>query len=291
MLPEPTVLILGAGASVPYKFPTATELREWVLGKEYWERELTFPAENWLDDIDAAIRRTLERESGTPDHDLQHFRSQFFQSQFQSLDAFIQRRAEFDRVGKISIACALLFFERLTRINQQWYSVLLSAIHQSNPDDWTDNLKVVTFNYDRSFEFFFGRSFAAIYQERAAELFGKVEICHVYGDLASLSEVPWGGLEHSGTASSRIYLARDVPACALKISDWIEAATRIWFLGFSFGAENIRFLRYSPIGKRVIASAFHLAESDKRRANIAFGQIEWGGYEEDILSLVSRHGF
>ena len=89
MITKPTVLILGAGASMPYQFPSGKKLREKIC------REIKEP----LKDLFDVPSKKAEVE---------HFISSFSRSGTSSIDAFLEYRTEFMEIGKLAIALALI---------------------------------------------------------------------------------------------------------------------------------------------------------------------------------------
>jgi hypothetical protein len=97
MITTPTVLVLGAGASSPYGFPTAKELEELICEKF---KSPETRASVVLSSIESPYSAKQFFE----------FREAFLRSP-QSIDAFLQRRPEFLEVGKLAIAYCLIPFE------------------------------------------------------------------------------------------------------------------------------------------------------------------------------------
>lgn len=93
MITTPTVLILGAGASCPYGFPTAKQLRNDIC-EAFASRDT--PASRLLGDNAAPTEKFLE------------FREAFWKSGTSSVDAFLKGRSEFLDVGKFAIAYCLI---------------------------------------------------------------------------------------------------------------------------------------------------------------------------------------
>lgn len=96
MIATPTVLVLGAGASCPYGFPTAKQLRNDVC-KAFSSQDT--PASRLLGDSAAPAKQFLE------------FRDAFWRSGTPSVDAFLEGRPDFLHVGKLAIAYCLIRYE------------------------------------------------------------------------------------------------------------------------------------------------------------------------------------
>lgn len=95
MITTPTVLVLGAGASCPYGFPTAKELKNRIC--EVFSNP----------DVISRLAKGLDRSSDQ----FVEFREAFWKSSTSSVDAFLEGRPEFLDVGKLAIAYCLIPFE------------------------------------------------------------------------------------------------------------------------------------------------------------------------------------
>src|SRR6266487_1140334 len=93
----PTVLVLGAGASYPYGFPTAKELKKRIC-------------EEFSNPNTAASRLLGEGASYSPE-DFFNFKEAFLKSGQPSVDAFLEWRPNFLDIGKLAIAYCLIPFE------------------------------------------------------------------------------------------------------------------------------------------------------------------------------------
>jgi hypothetical protein len=95
MITTPTVLVLGAGASCPYGFPTAKQLKNRIC--QVFESNTP------------AIR--LLGDNAAPTENFLQFREAFWRSGTPSVDEFLQGRPEFLNVGKLAIAYCLIPYE------------------------------------------------------------------------------------------------------------------------------------------------------------------------------------
>jgi hypothetical protein len=144
MIPRRTVLVLGAGASVPYGFPTGRGLLINVV-------------------------RSLRNEGGTLQiilsalgfelGEIRTFAEELDRSMQPSVDAFIENRPEFMNIGKAAIVGTLVPSEDegklLVRGEQMlWYEYLFNKMAENRNDYEQSHLSIVTLNYDRSFEHF-----------------------------------------------------------------------------------------------------------------------------------------
>ena len=110
-----------------------------------------------------------------------------------------------------------------------------------------DRLRVITFNYDRSFESYLLAVLESQYRLPAAEavdVLRRIEIEHVYGQLGGLDEVPYGDARKVAVAARGIRLIRpdaDNPT-QQRIEDMIRRSTYINFIGFGFDEDNVKLL-------------------------------------------------
>jgi hypothetical protein len=147
-----TTLILGAGASRPFGFPTAAQLREIIVHRKPKKvedilKDLGAPSRLWDTAVDH-LTRVHHREP------LARLQREFFESQTTSIDQFVQQRGNpFNDIARYALAVILLQCEASAYLNRDWYGILRDAILQNGPKQMpNDRLQIVTFNYDRSLE-------------------------------------------------------------------------------------------------------------------------------------------
>ena len=192
MITIPTVLILGAGASKPYNLPTARDLVLQIcqiLQPDSWEFRV----------VQGASRKSHALVQGFPDA--------LCRARPLSVDAWLEKgeNEEVREIGKASIAMSVLNSEkehlllRPKEPEQDWYQALWEKLDEDAQfETWQRNqLRVVTFNYDRSLEqdLFIRLQYnypGKSEPEYAAKLEASVPIVHVYG---SLGRVTWQAQE------------------------------------------------------------------------------------------------
>ncbi len=137
MIEKQTVLVLGAGASQPYGFPTGGELRQLICDDSSWH--------------DAALRDHISAQF------INRFVMRFRDAPQSTVDRFLAHHTDFVNVGKLAIASILIAREAASNLSPQkdnWYGYLWSRL-ETDWDDFSKNkLKIITFNYDRSLEQF-----------------------------------------------------------------------------------------------------------------------------------------
>src|SRR4051794_6006231 len=94
MIATRTVFVLGAGASMPYAFPSGAQLRR-ELVEEFGSRLIT------------SAGGSLVKLSGFSGDQVRGFAHAFSRSNMASIDAFLAKRQEFADVGKAAIALIL----------------------------------------------------------------------------------------------------------------------------------------------------------------------------------------
>lgn len=285
MITIPTTLVLGAGASMPYGFPSGYELRKLLCNP------------NNL--------RPLSASGLFGEDDVNDFCTAFLRSSVESIDAFLAKRGTqklpysnrtFEEVGKAAIAAVLIAREDVSKlfddsIDDHWYSYLWQYLGTSVEDFENSNLSIVTFNYDRSLECYLTETLKnsfGIDELDAAMAVSKMRILHVYGKL--------GDLPNHGSAGTRPYLpqqtssailnaaaglkiiaeSRDDDAVLESARQYLTAAERICFLGFGFDRTNVERLRIKEIlrqkymmsefrGPDAYSTSLHLATAEQRR--------------------------
>ncbi len=325
MFSDKTCLILGAGASRPYGFPTSGELRELLLGgPESWEvfRDLGFQSpEQTANFLEQAL---LSGADGDP-KSLQRFRNVFSESERISIDALLaslplnEQNQRLTTIAKRGMAAALLLCENERRPTGDWYRWLLEFILRNGRDFPGSRLSVITFNYDRSLEQFLWKAFLRSFDlepVRATEMLNRIEIVHAYGSLGPLTlhehndPVDYGDVSHA--ARSGNLLCPVAPRTPVQSTNQIRKifaeSKRLIFLGFGFWPENIDLLFGSNYQgrhyqeesyeieneRRIFASRFKLSASVVDEVNDRIGTvigeplIEWGEKNETIWEFV--HG-
>lgn len=138
----------------------------------------------------------------------------------------------------------------------------------------------VTFNYDRSLEYFFAKAMAASYGKKIEEcsqiLSAFIPIIHLHGRLGYL---PWekeGSRDFNDTRDARTVemCVKNIKIVHEDIADGrdkdferanklINEAERVTFLGMGYGETNIKRLRIEALGKnKIIGTAVGLTERE-----------------------------
>ena len=290
MIRFPTVLVIGAGSSIPYGFPSGKALRDTICSPGF----------------DLSIANLHGRSKAID------FVKSFRDSHINSIDAFLSRRPEFVEIGKLAIARIICKAENpyifQTPIDDDWYSLLwnkiVSDIHSI--EDLNKNvIKVVTFNYDRSLEYFLHTSIMNTFNVAYVTAFDALKhipIVHFYGQLGELSSgYSTNGLPYNhdhdedffykaSTGIKIIPETRKDEEVSKTISEWFVKARNIFFLGFGFDNLNIERLGLKETLKNnfvpgqqtlsIMASTYGLTLSE---SNLA-GSLLTGDFKSSIWS-------
>ena len=261
MFNRPTVLVLGAGASVPFGFPTGLGLVAQICNANYRNHESISPLKEQFPLFQDALRK----------------------SGLSSIDSFLENRVDdFAEIGKRTICREILSIERygksvskketylkpvyesnLFGFDGNWYRQLRDLLGLDT-DKFGANLAIITFNYDRSLEQFIFTSIKNSFKlsdEECASLLSRIKIVHVYG---SVGELDWqnldSGIEYGADPKSEAIISRaanninvirkdEIPHTFEQATDLLQQAQFIYFFGFGFNEDNIKRLELKKMGK------------------------------------------
>ena len=231
MINDETVLILGAGASKPYGFPLGYELRDDVLKiteGEFFKVE-DFKAIAW--------------------NDVQDFKYELKTSGHSSVDAFLEERNKWLKIGKFTIAMKLLSHEKYNSVlppNQpmdHWYEALWQKLRTKSWAGFKKNkINIITFNYDRSFERYLLYVIKNNYKITEATAIKSLPIVHVHGSLGPFKDY---GRDTSGfvkIAADSIKIVHESDTTTkefIKANRILSRAKRILFIGFGYHPQNM----------------------------------------------------
>lgn len=242
MIEDYTVFILGAGASIPYNYPSGSKLKETVfsiLGSSDTIRKME--SMGFDKEYISAFRRGLKFSATS------------------SVDSFLEHRPEFIDIGKITMAQVLIPIENENTLfkdgTDKWYPYLFENLITPSFDAF-DNNKVcfITFNYDRSLEQFLFIALKNRYgktDDECASKLRKIPILHLHGKL---NDLPWqdkGGRSYDGKISSDNVLTRAAEEIKIihedikddrlfrRAHNYIESADNIFLLGFGYHRPNL----------------------------------------------------
>ena len=305
MIKKSTALILGAGASKPYGFPTGRELLFDIIDDN-------------LPRINTKISSTI-RNLGFKEDEIADFAKELKDSPFQSVDTFVINRPEYQEIGKAAIAAALIPREDRARMRAlrnredgpHWYEYLFNQIG-TRKEEFQDNaLLIVTFNYDRSLEEYFHLSLMhgfGLSEIEAAEYLAKIPIVHVYGQLGKYIYLDSKGRYYTpqaklGELRELLSEMKILPESEHKSSEFSRAskfihnADIVCFIGFGYDDTNLFRLGFEDWRhkfadrdkKRLLGTAFKFEKDECRRISRKFDDnIVLGDYEDDALLFLKR---
>ena len=261
-----TVLVLGAGASLSYGMP---------LGKGLVEKICELLPSNdvqRMGDVSIELHNFLAS-------DKEFFSSWRSISNRDTTYALIEFRQRL--IGKLSIAYVIARAESTSQMDalhtdssqDNWYRYLWQDCLISNCKSLDDlkqkRIRVISFNYDRSLEYFLSKRIAATYlteygnllnsantetwAKQAFEDIGSIfQITHPYGTLGSVAKIPYGG--KNNTRDYGIEMASNIKVIGEdrtnsdgfeKAKKWLSEAKKVVFLGFSYDETNMERLGLS----------------------------------------------
>lgn len=243
--------------------------------------------------------------------EIRTFEQSLRRSMMSSVDAFLESRPEFMEIGKSSIACALIPFENqeiLLRNSKKlfWYEYLYNQMGTKKVEFNKNKLSIITFNYDRSLEYFFLLALTNSYGikiDEAVNLLKTIDIVHVYGQLGKLDHLDKKGRRYSQSLGVKT-IRKSISAIKIlhehsgESDEFTEAfkllrkASTICFLGFGYHPINLERLRIKdlPTGKRFFGTAFGLYPAEQRRIHSLLQiDITFGSKEEAVLEFLKAY--
>ena len=271
MITKPTVLVLGAGASIGFGYPSGPQLIRQI------DRLLPKPRV-----------RDLLSKAGFDVPQLQRLQTALVHCGRTSIDALLEHREDLLEVGKAAIAYIIMAKENGSKrklfgdYENNWYMYLFDRLGPITR--WTENrLKIVTYNYDRSLEYSLFTSAQNSFDAPdtvIANVISSLHIIHVHGRLDPLpheddndagrgygKNAESGALIRRAAAGITIIHEKDDSASLLDDARGaLSVAERICFLGFGYHEVNVTRLRFRDIPQNIPVSgtAFGLEEGERR---------------------------
>jgi hypothetical protein len=285
MIQKKITLILGAGASAPFGFPTGYELLRRVI--------------NWTNIEPGQTNSNLFSEFD--ESQINEFREALEKSGKISVDSFLERRPDFIRIGKRAMAMTLIQCEHqpylFKRDGTSWYEYLFKQLDAQFDDFQQNQLSVLTFNYDRSLEHFLFtalKNASGKSENDCAEKLKSIHIIHLHGDLGALPYTEDGPARPYNSNNTAVAL--NVATSRMKIihegianepqfaqaHKILSESEIICFLGFGSHPLNMERLgfKFSPMNHRadyprasrkVIGSTHGLTDAERKQINSRYG--------------------
>jgi hypothetical protein len=253
MIHKPTVLILGAGASVPYGYPLGAGLVDRIVG---------LIGENPV----GGLHSILLREQSLGAH-VDDFHRRLKGSETSSIDDFSESNPGYREIGKLCIAASLTVWgplpDHAVPADLHWYRYLWERMRQgaATPGAFRQNhLRIVSYNYDRSLERYFASVLHHTYPELAAARFGAaatlqaevLPVVHLHGSLGESADRAFTVTDPMTLNDLQFYrevaagirvVHEDQPSDEYaKAQEWLREAEVICFLGFGYHPTNLKRL-------------------------------------------------
>lgn len=275
MIERSTILVLGAGTSAEYGFPSGRGLI-----REIYDR-LTNETPNWFPPL---------KDCGFEIPHITDFRDRLWKADPPSVDDFlaIPKNAKFKDIGKATTALFLILHETqeaITRRNdnseeKKLYTFLYHRMG-TRPSDFkasASRLTVVTFNYDRSLEYYLYQTLTNQFgdETEALDCLKNLRIYHVYGMICP----PHYQAGANGRPFTNAYDKQIIERCMKSMYMIGEtnpnfegldrffqesAVDNLCFLGFGYSRENIRrlgLLRGFLDRVSIFGTAYHKSPND-----------------------------
>lgn len=260
-----TVFVLGAGASMPYGFPSGFQLFKSIA-------DLTKSSSSHKD-ISEFKRLDVDTSA------LIDFARSLIDSGLTSVDAFLEHNyIKYAGIGKTCIAYYLLNHEKRNGLRnidnkEDWYRHLFGklAADKTHEEFVESSIGFITFNYDRSLEQFLWTALQNAYgleKSEAKEIYDQIPIVHLHGALGSLpysdlmdirKAVPYGGVFENSqihpmclrNACASIKIIHEEVVDTDEFSQahhLLKHARNIYVTGFSFHQKSVQRLNLFSYG-------------------------------------------
>lgn len=328
---QKTVFILGSGASKEVGYPTNSELNELIiirtrkqdLNNGIINKEVllsNFDHNSHFDQQQKVLFGAnvflyeLSRKFNLKG--IEHFNNQFLNLSPPSIDEFVSLKPNYHELGKFIICQTILRRENLNLLinSSTWYNHLWQSIWQllkRSPVNAFDNIKIVTFNYDRSLECFLFNKLVYFFEgdeEKASKILEEnLNIIHVYGAIGKYKEliarkrfdfIEYGQLYDEFQEHHHGFIARCMNNINLIgertttenigiVKNIIDNSDRVIFLGFGFLESNMELLGIDP-DKPVEGTCDGIKKMDEERIRSYFKNTK-GLVRTDISDFWFKH--
>jgi hypothetical protein len=249
MIRYPTVFVIGAGASIPFGFPSGSELLRSVRLMD------ALGISNELGNF----HNLAETET---------FRLSLVESMADSIDGLLEVRSDLEAIGRKYIARKILVAEDAARSKhndaEDWLAYLFQKLSEGCPtleSYFANPVSFITYNYDRLIEFRLMKALKARYRADPHVIFDQWKekpVIHLHGSVGELDDrlttsVPFGARMHGEIHDIAIANVLRRAADSIKVvhqadgnsSDFaaarrlLDSAANVVFLGFGFGRTNV----------------------------------------------------
>ncbi|MBB6428572.1 hypothetical protein [Algisphaera agarilytica] len=277
MIEEPTLFIIGAGASIPYSMPSTLALRGQIIQNGWSVFKRSRNHDIWGEDPERiAVDTLIER---------------FSSSKCDSIDQFLYSSDNGEKFGVYAkkILAGVLIGKQLESesmiaaagpIKGDWMQYLFNRMSEDcrNVNELVakNQVRFVTFNYDTLIERFQDYKFKAEYGIDDQEEFSPFPVHHVYGHLQELGRIrrhasPYNQMNAINKSAESIRTIAETERSrqdSSELGNWFVWAKRIFVLGFGWNKENIEQLPWEECSNNlsVCSSALSLPKPVESRA-------------------------
>jgi hypothetical protein len=300
-----TLLVTGAGASAELDFPVGDKLKESIraLTNVDWNGLELRGDRHFCRVLEDFARANNGGNLGPVISSCKHIHENVILSG--SIDQFLsshQNDLALVQCAKLAIAFEIGKAESASHLNiennahahtdfiylkdsylPRMWARLQNGLPIAEWKSYFNNLKIITFNYDRTLEQFIRLAltrFCKADDYHVLEFIGQLPILHVYGNLGSLGKsedhCPYAPNHHQviGAASRILTFSETVnDNIREEISDYFKWADRIVFLGFSYANVNVElFPRIENSAKRVFGTSRGMSAANTEHARL---KLNW----------------
>lgn len=320
------VIILGAGAHVPYGFPTGQGLKDVILDLNISAKGISHK-DVMLNALDKNLKikmkicelvddsRFISEEfspmpHGTKEYyeiltkEVDSFIDRFAKSSTSSIDYFISRNgasAEDKFIGQAVIGATLNYYEENVPIGYQktnWIQTLINKYVRDDHKHFFDKPpKFITFNYDRLLEHYlishliYHHNFS---EKNAIDKVNQLEIIHIYGSLGECKRESFSKFSHKDISKIDIVRGADSRKIEETIDQVLHDAKKIYIFGFGYDEHNTKLLfgRLSANNgggqkREIISTCHNLGNIEKNRLLKLFkSPIDVEFLKEDINDII-----
>jgi len=287
-----TVLILGAGPSIPFGFPSGVGLYKEVLEQ---------PRNSGEEKLLGACGVTYEH--------CELFKQNLRHSGRTSVDAFLETRPDLMRVGKPLMALALIKHEHASALfapenkGENWYDYLFERMLTRDIDTFGENnVSFITYNYDRSLEMYLGTALKAAYGAPMGEIakqLSKIRIIHLHGKMGNLPFEDGPNRPYSAELTEEsfrigyggikiIHESIDKEPQFEQAHELLSEAQVVCFLGFGYHETNVNRLRLAKIPEAGFYGTTYGMVDAEEQALVNWLSSRLSIYNMDILSFLRR---
>lgn len=262
------VIIIGAGGSVPFGFPTGQKLK-WAIcdGLADVEKVNTAQTKNHL--AEALLKENFNVE------ELVKLRDRLKTSGWESVDEFLAQHSVLQTVGKAAIAACMIPCENRDQLFDprdvngvridNWYQLLFRTVFTPFQNITQKKISIFTYNYECSLETYLRETMRNSYEHPEEDIevaLKHIPIIHLHGEFDTHDYGSGPTSVSLRKCSEKIKIVTDNLDKSPQFQQATNAlwkAEEIYFMGFGFDEKNLARLpiesKYppdSPFGKKKI---------------------------------------